>query len=60
MDYNAYFTGALRRLRTERRYRVFAGSSGSPAVSRTRFGIRRRAEGDDGLIDTLAEALADV
>ena len=24
MDYNAYFTGALARLRSERRYRVFA------------------------------------
>ena len=34
MDYNGFFTSALGKLRDERRYRVFAYFSASPAASR--------------------------
>jgi hypothetical protein len=43
MNYDDFFADALARLRSERRYRVFAISSESPAASRAPFGIRRRA-----------------
>ena len=43
MKYDEFFTDALARLRSERRYRVFAElEAASPAASRMRCGIRRR------------------
>ena len=42
MDHEVFFRAAVERIRDEKRYRVFATSSASPAVSRGRASSRRR------------------